>query len=141
MKYFFDFEFMDNGILIDPLSIGIVSEDGREYYAEFLLARRQYASEWVKQNVIPKLWNQSDGKGELQIGDDVINLCLCQLFGTMEDLPKGWPMFAMDIKQWAVMLGNPKLPEQGEDEHHALADARWNKKAWEFLDRWSTLRG
>lgn len=59
---------------------------------------------------------------------------LCQLFGRMIDLPKGWPMFAMDLKQWAMMLGNPKLPEQGKGEHHALADARWDRQAWEFLD-------
>jgi len=57
----------------------------------------------------------------------------CQLFGTMMDLPKGWPMYCRDIKQWCDMLGNPKLPEQGKGEHHALADARWNRQAWEFL--------
>lgn len=58
---------------------------------------------------------------------------LCQLFGTMMELPKGWPMYCRDIKQWCDLLGNPKLPEQGKGEHHALADARWNRTAWEFL--------
>lgn len=58
---------------------------------------------------------------------------LCQLFGTMMDLPKGWPMYCRDIKQWCDDLGNPRLPEQGKGEHHALADARWNRVAWEFL--------
>lgn len=61
-------------------------------------------------------------------------VAFCQLFGTMMDLPKGLPMYCRDIKQWADMLGNPKLPEQGEGEHHALADARWNKSAWDFLN-------
>ena len=61
------------------------------------------------------------------------HVALCQLFGTMMDLPKGWPMYTRDIKQWCDYLGNPALPEQGKDEHHALADARWNKVAWEFL--------
>lgn len=28
---------------------------------------------------------------------------------------------------------NPKLPEQGKGEHHALADAKWNRLAYEFL--------
>jgi hypothetical protein len=58
---------------------------------------------------------------------------LCQLFGTMMDLPNGWPMYCRDIKQLCDDLGNPKLPEQGKGEHHALADARWNRQAWEFL--------
>jgi hypothetical protein len=57
-----------------------------------------------------------------------------QLFGTMMDLPKGFPMYCRDIKQWCDMLGNPKLPEQGKGKHNALADAHWNKRAWEFLD-------
>lgn len=61
----------------------------------------------------------------------------CQLFGTMMDLPKGFPMYCCDIKQWCDMLGNPKLPEQGKGEHHALADARWNRQAWEFLQKYS----
>jgi hypothetical protein len=59
----------------------------------------------------------------------------CQLFGTMMDLPKGFPMYCRDVKQWCDMLGNPQLPAQGKGEHNALEDARWNKAAWEFLDK------
>lgn len=58
---------------------------------------------------------------------------LCQLFGTMMDLPNGWPMYCRDVKQLCDELGNPKLPEQGKSEHHALADARWTRQAWAFL--------
>lgn len=61
-------------------------------------------------------------------------VALCQLFGTMMDLPEGWPMYCRDIKQWCDQLGNPKLPDQQSQEHHALADARWNRQAWEFLN-------
>jgi hypothetical protein len=42
-------------------------------------------------------------------------------------------MYTRDIKQLCDDLGNPKLPEQGEGEHNALYDARWNKLAYEFL--------
>lgn len=49
---------------------------------------------------------------------------LCQLFGRMIDLPKGWPMYCNDLKQLCVSVGDPKLPKQ-EGEHHALNDARW----------------
>jgi len=58
---------------------------------------------------------------------------LCQLFGRMIDLPKGWPMYCRDVKQLCDSLGNPKLPEQTSKEHHALEDARWTKQAYEFL--------
>lgn len=61
------------------------------------------------------------------------HVALCQLFGPMIDLPRRWPMYTRDLKQWCDLLGNPRLPEQGKGEHHALADARWNKAAWEFL--------
>lgn len=65
----------------------------------------------------------------------------CQLFGTMMDLPKGFPMYCRDIKQWCDYLGNPDLPKQGKGEHHALSDARWNKAAWEFLANLQSSRG
>jgi len=42
-------------------------------------------------------------------------------------------MYCRDIKQMADDRGNPQLPKEGKDEHHALADARWNRRAWEFL--------
>lgn len=60
-------------------------------------------------------------------------VAFCQLFGAMIDLPKGWPMYCNDIKQLCVSLGDPELPPQGKGEHHALLDARWNKKAYDFL--------
>ena len=51
---------------------------------------------------------------------------LCQLFGRMIDLPKGWPMYCRDLKQLLDMVGNPKF-KKPENEHHALADAKWVK--------------
>lgn len=62
-------------------------------------------------------------------------VAFCQLFGTMMQLPKGMPMFCNDIKQLCNSRGNPRLPEQGKGEHHALADARWNKIAYYFLQK------
>ena len=55
------------------------------------------------------------------------------LWGPMIDRPKHLPMFTYDIKQYAEQLGNPDLPKQGKGEHNALADAKWNKTAYEFL--------
>lgn len=70
---------------------------------------------------------------------DYDHVALCQLFGTMMDLPKGFPMYTRDLKQWCDDLGNPKLPDQGKGEHNALADARWNKQVYDFL--WNRDRG
>jgi hypothetical protein len=64
---------------------------------------------------------------------DYDHVALCQLFGTMIDLPKGWPMYTRDIKQLCDELGNPRLPEQGKNEHNALEDARWNMKSYYYL--------
>jgi len=33
VRFFYDTEFIDNGRTIELISIGVVSEDGREYYA------------------------------------------------------------------------------------------------------------
>jgi hypothetical protein len=61
-------------------------------------------------------------------------VAFCQLFGSMISLPKGFPMYCRDLKQWCDSLGNPDLPKQGKDEHSALLDAQWNKSTWEFLN-------
>jgi hypothetical protein len=164
MRYWFDTEFIEDGKTIDLISIGIVAEDGREFYAQNLDTHFDGASDWVQKNVIAHLsnmeyWHHRDGDPvgwftRESISAGIRTFCdpvaygkpevwayyadydwvvLCQLFGTMMDLPKGWPMYCRDIKQWADMLGNPKLPKQESGEHHALADARWNRQAWEFL--------
>jgi hypothetical protein len=70
-------------------------------------------------------------------------VALCQLFGTMMDLPKGWPMYCRDVKQLCDSLGNPTLPEQTSTWHHALADAEHKKgKRVVFvfpIDKWVHL--
>ena len=50
----------------------------------------------------------------------------CWLFGSMMELPEGYPMYCRDLKQSLDESGKEKLPDP-EDEHNALADARWNK--------------
>lgn len=93
----------------------------------------QWHSEIAKQVALfcdPEKYGKPEFWGYYSAYDHV---ALCQLFGTMMQLPKGWPMYTRDIKQLADYLGNPTLPEQGKKEHHALADARWNRRAWEFL--------
>jgi hypothetical protein len=153
MKFWFDTEFYENGETINLISIGIVAEDGRQYYAEAPFAEdNASATEWLKGNVRPHLIGGAAVKTWSQLQDEVVEfvgekpefwayyaaydwVALCQLFGTMMQLPHGWPMYCRDLKQWCDMLGNPKLPEQTSTEHHALADAKWTREAWEFLAR------
>ena len=55
MKFWFDTEFIEDGKTIDLISIGIVAEDGRTFYAEPLECEYDRASDWVKANVLPQL--------------------------------------------------------------------------------------
>jgi hypothetical protein len=164
MRYWFDTEFMDDSRTIDLISIGMVAEDGRELYLENSEADFGKMNEFVEQHVLPFL--EGPEVSRAYIAEAVKDFCdpekygtpefwayyadydwvvLCQLFGRMIDLPKGWPMYCRDIKQEAdrkeanfrLDLKDPTyrldLPKDPEQEHHALADARWNKEAWEYL--------
>ena len=150
MKIWFDTEFIEDGKTIDLISIGMVREDGETYYAENLNCRHDLASQWVKGNVLVHLQHGPFGKLRSGIAKDVVEFAgekpefwayfadydwvvLCQLFGRMIDLPKGWPMYCRDVKQLCDSLGNPALPAQISQEHHALADAKWTKLAFETL--------
>jgi len=55
MRYFIDTEFIEDGIILDLISIGIVSEDNREMYALNSGARLMRADSWVKKHVLAHL--------------------------------------------------------------------------------------
>lgn len=61
MKFFLDTEFHERGPMhpIDLISIGVVAEDGREYYAQCLdadwAAIKESPDQWLVENVIPRL--------------------------------------------------------------------------------------
>lgn len=157
-SYWFDTEFIEDGVTIKPLSIGIVARDNREYYAEFICDKTK-ANRWVIENVLPHLGKQQPKSAE-QIKNEIVEfvgptpvfwgyyvaydwVLFCQLFGTMIDLPHGWPMLSLDVKQLQYMLDvkDVEMPKQTSHEHHALEDARWTKKAWEFLSGVRCARG
>ncbi len=152
MKYFYDTEFIEDGKTIDLISIGIQAEDGREYYAISTEFDANKASNWVRENVLAKLEvDQKWYRTRAQIKQEIItfiglekpelwayyadydHIALCQLFGTMMNLPDNFPMYTRDIKQLCDSVGNPQLPEQGKGEHNALDDAKWNQRAHKFL--------
>src|SRR6185369_8958701 len=59
MKYWIDTEFIERPHCIDLISVGLVAEDGREFYAESNEVDWSKASLWTLQHVRPQL--EGDG--------------------------------------------------------------------------------
>jgi hypothetical protein len=121
------------------------------------------ADKWVKENVIAKLpprnthpWitrAQLRKRIEVFIRShqppyefwayfaDYDWVVFCQLFGKMIDLPDGFPMYCNDLKQEMKRLGlkRENLPPN-ENEHDALADAKWAQRCWIALRRYEQKR-
>lgn len=155
MRYFFDTEFIDDGHTIDLISIGVVADNGREFYAVSNEAELASASDWVWSNVIPHLPPRTDPAwmSRMEIAHRLFRfvgqngsppefwayyasydwVALCQLFGPMIDVPRDWPKWCRDLKQLSEFVGGPRHPKQVGQEHHALADARWNRELYYFL--------
>jgi hypothetical protein len=57
VRYFYDTEFIEDGHTIDLISIGIVADDGREYYAvnRDMPVRKIRKNPWLMTNVVPHL--------------------------------------------------------------------------------------
>lgn len=223
MKYFYDTEFLEGtqdkrflGIkigqtkpTIDLISIGIVCEDGRQYYAvskDFNLREAwnrydvdEYGKKhyWLRDNVLRPIYantvngdnrNFMDfsystmknilrriGKSNKQIAKEIKHfianrgisadkeqwildydskntqlygyysaydhVVFCWLFGKMIDLPKGYPMYTIDLKQMKDSIGeklsdHPSYPTNSR-KHDALRDAMFNKDLYDFLDAYT----
>lgn len=229
MRYYIDTEFHEHqkpvkflGFTIakvwtiDLISIGIVCEDGREYYAinRDLNLKHAKKNKWLKENVLDKLPPKQPefpihgGSPRLyqetmrwipmkQIAEEILDfvgakidtddfgnwfysynrekpefyayyadydwVVFCWIFGTMMQLPNGFPMYCKDIKQMfderlhkangSIDIVNDRIVEYGNKKqqleyykslsnypketnaHNALDDARWNKNLYEFVIR------
>ncbi|UWP87647.1 polyadenylate-specific 3'-exoribonuclease AS [Dactylosporangium fulvum] len=158
-RYFYDCEFIEDGRLIDLVSIGVVDEHGREYYAVSTEFDESRAVPWVRRNVLDKLpspadraWRSRDRiRGELleflteplRSGEaDELELwawyaaydhvALAQLWGPMPTLPREIPRFTKDLRQLWDESGRPPLPV-AEGRHDALVDARHNLARWRVM--------
>lgn len=171
MKYFLDTEFIERPCTIELISIGIVSDDGKTFYAESNEFDPEDANPWVQKHVFPHLkYDPFDEKirfgfsmwedefsiemmgSKREIAEQVLNyigknkpefwgyysaydwVVFCWLFGPMIALPPGWPMLCKDLKQMAdERPEKPRFEETIKNEHNALADARWNKRFYNYL--------
>lgn len=70
MRIFYDTEFLENGKTIELISIGMVAENGREYYAvnRNMPKRRIRKHDWLMKNVVPGLPKASGDERNMQIG-------------------------------------------------------------------------
>ena len=158
-RYFYDCEFIEDGRTIDLISIGVVDEHGREYYAVSTEFDDSRAVPWVRRHVLDKLPSPADPawrsreriRDELDAfllapvrdgTDDAIELwawfaaydhvALAQLWGPMPALPRAIPRFTKDLRQLWDDLGQPPLPS-AQGRHDALVDARHNLARWNVL--------
>lgn len=164
-KYYIDTEFFEDGPNhpIRLISIGIVCDDGRELYLENIEFDWSVVPEhhWLQENVRPHL--SSETKYIDNVTMPIIGMAhkvkefvtdespefygyyadydwvvLCQLFGSMVNLPKNFPMYCRDLKQ--IMDAQGRTDEwrrafcpDPQGEHNAIVDARWNQKLHQAL--------
>jgi len=147
--YAFDTEFIDDGAQFQLVSIGVARDDGGTLYVESLEVDWMLADSWVIEHVRPQLEGNAIPRAEMRerlvefIGDDTPTFFayyapsdwvnLFRLFGTLLDLPSGWPRLCFDLKQWQVALGMPALPPDPAGAHKAIDDAVWNLEVYRLL--------
>jgi hypothetical protein len=157
-RYFYDCEFIEDGRTVDLVSIGVVDEFDREFYAVSTEFDDTRAVPWVRRNVLDKLPSPSDPawRSRERIRDDLHaflveplqgrdeqmelwawyaaydHVALAQLWGAMPALPREIPRFTKDLRQRWDDLGRPTLPG-AQGRHDALVDAKHNLARWKAL--------
>jgi hypothetical protein len=160
-RYFYDCEFIEDGRTIDLVSIGVVDEHGREFYAISTEFDPAPAVPWVRRNVLDRLPSPGHPawRSRARIRDDLYaflteplkgpdaptemelwawyaaydHVVLAQLWGRMPDLPREIPRFTKDLRQLWDDKGRPPLPQAEQQRHDALVDARHNLARWRAL--------
>jgi hypothetical protein len=160
-RYFYDCEFIEDGRVIDLVSIGMVDERGREFYAVSTEFDDTHALPWVRRNVLDKLPSPADRawrsreqiRAELyefmiEPGEEIElwawyaaydHVVLAQLWGAMPALPREIPRFTKDLRQRWDDLGCPPLPAV-VGRHDALVDARHNLLRWNAMNKAGAAR-
>ena len=159
-RYFYDCEFIEDGRTIDLVSIGVVDEHGREFYAISTEFDGTRATPWVRRNVLDRLPSPGDSawKSRERIREELYeflvepirgrageqidlwawfaaydHVVLAQLWGAMPALPRAVPRFTKDLRQLWDDKGRPPLPNAEAERHDALVDARHNLARWRAM--------
>jgi hypothetical protein len=156
MRFFYDTEFIEDGLTIDLVSIGVVDENGRELYAVSTEFDASKAGPWVREHVLAKLPSPADPawcdratmrerlmKVLSPRGERVElwawfaaydHVALAQLWGAMPALPRPIPRFTRELRQRWDDVGRPELPPKPTGTHDALVDARYNLARWKIME-------
>ena len=86
-RYFYDCEFIEDGRVIDLVSIGVVDEHGREFYAISTEFDDRAAVPWVRRNVLDRLPSPGDPawRSRARIRDELLEF----LVEPVRDRPGG----------------------------------------------------
>ncbi len=170
MRHVIDTEFLDRGptFPVELISLGIASEDGKTFYAVNENFDWREASPWLVKNVKPHLPHPLSVERVLFTRKEIMEklnkyferdpqpqfwgyyadwdwLLFCHLWGGMLNTPKKFPHLCLDIEQYRIQVGMPKLmyPHQTTTEHNALNDALWSKDCLDVVDLYAkrTLDG
>lgn len=155
-RLFFDTEFIDNPWPDAPelISIGIVDESGKEFYAVNTEFDPADANDWVQNNVFPHLRDpECSGEGMspeimrriimdkwLKV-DKVWAYCgtwdwyllVQRIFGGYMKIPEGWPNFYHELGVLKRSHKCDRCMKEGILDHHALGDAKWNHLMYAHL--------
>lgn len=127
MRYFYDCEFLEDGATIELISIGIVAEDGREYYAvnSDMPVDRITKDNWLLNNVWPHLPLRGYKSGLEYIGggEHAVRTQRAGTLDTTSTLVKPKWVIANEVREF--LLHWPNEPELWADyaayDHVVLA--------------------
>lgn len=134
-----DFSKADDWVLDNVLKPIGLSKEGFRYKANDTNQPKEYRDSYlsaVPYSEISTLVENFVNKDNPEFWGDCCSydwVVFCQLFGTMMDLPKGFPMYCNDIQQLWRSKGCPELPKQSNRVHNALEDARYVKELYGVL--------
>lgn len=118
-EFDYDLEFLEDGHTIDLISIGIVREDGKEYYAvaaeatRGTLLRRIKKHEWLMDNVVPSLPRAH--------GDWRMHMPKSWLWDYNSPLVKPRVLIAEQVRSFLLSADQPVLwADYGAYDHVAL---------------------
>jgi len=159
IRIFFDFEFNPTLPYFVPISLGMISEFGDEFYIEYLHSE-SHLDPWVKKNVVPHLTGENYSKVPYQEKEEILKwveglrelhgrdkeiefwgLCpehdwvlMCQHW-TFDSHPEGFPKHVYCLRQYAQFSYVTTYPKvEGLTKHNALDDAKWNSAYFRHIE-------
>ena len=95
-RYFYDCEFIEDGRTVDLVSIGMVDEFGREFYAVSTEFDDSKAVPWVRRNVLDKLPSPANPawRSRERIRDDLYDFLVEPIRGRPGEAIELWAWYA-----------------------------------------------